>query len=58
MTIIFNRDFKEAECNGCEMTLDLDEYDDFYEAVEALKEDGWRIFKDGDDWVHYCPDCR
>ena len=31
--------------------------DDFIEFVEYIKEEGWRIKKDGADWIHICPTC-
>ena len=30
---------------------------DFKEMIEDAKEEGWRIKKDGEDWIHTCPDC-
>ena len=47
---------KVAECNEC----GIEEFGgtlDFAEFVQQLKDTGWRIRKDGDEWVHECPDC-
>jgi len=32
----------------------------FYELVEAIKREGWLIWKDNDtgEWEHYCTECR
>lgn len=46
-----------AECNECGMS----EYGgtlEFREFVDQLKESGWAIRKDGDEWTHTCPDCE
>lgn len=45
-----------AECNECGMS----EYAgtlEFREFVRHLKEAGWKISKDEDEWTHLCPDC-
>lgn len=25
--------------------------------IDNLKEDGWNMRKDGDEWLHQCPEC-
>jgi hypothetical protein len=45
-----------CECDGCGAT----EYSGtlgFLEFVRDLKEQGWKVRKEEDEWVHYCPDC-
>lgn len=45
-----------CECNEC----GNEEYAgtlEFREFVQSLKEDGWKIRKDGDVWLHICPKC-
>ena len=32
-------------------------YGDFYEVVEEIKANGWKISKKGGEWLHTCPDC-
>ena len=43
-------------CDVCGDNLD-DEWD-FYDAVEAKKQAGWRSRKVGDDWIDMCPYCQ
>lgn len=28
---------------------------EFTEFAHVLKETGWEIIKEGEDWIHYCP---
>lgn len=46
-----------AECSEC----GAEEYggveDNFLNFVEYIKDLGWKIKKDDDEWVHLCPDC-
>jgi hypothetical protein len=43
------------ECDNCgEEYAAAGEWKDVW---ESAKEDGWRAFKDGDDWQHKCPGC-
>lgn len=45
-------------CETCEDELDTTTHN-FKLAVETLKDNEWRLFKnDSDRWVHYCPNCR
>lgn len=46
-----------AECDDCgeEYMGGTLEFMDF---IADLKKEGWRISKDGETWVHTCPDCR
>lgn len=32
--------------------------DDFDIMIDHAKHEGWRIFKEGKQWLHHCPDCR
>lgn len=43
-------------CDVCGDCLD-DEYD-FYDAVDAKKQAGWRSKKIGSDWIDLCPECQ
>lgn len=45
-----------AECDDCgeEFPGGVSEFNDF---IQSLKDAGWRIRKDGDDWVHICTCC-
>lgn len=46
-----------AECTECgeEFPGGTLEWADF---IADLKDKGWRIKKDGDEWIHTCPDCQ
>lgn len=37
-------------CGGCE--------DDFARFVQDAKREGWKVLKEGDEWLHNCPECR
>ena len=30
---------------------------DFYEVIDAIKREGWKISKKDGEWLHTCPDC-
>lgn len=49
-----------VDCDFCSTTFDTDcdRDDGFYAAVEAVKREGWKVFKDGGDWSHKCPCCQ
>lgn len=47
-----------AECDECGAEHPGGTQDDFRAFVQELKDEGWRIGKDGDVWTHTCPDCR
>lgn len=49
-------DEKVVECNEC----GAEEYSgtlDFRGFVYDLKKEGWKIRKEGDEWIHICPTC-
>ncbi len=46
-----------ADCDLCSYSEDTGE-EDFYQAVDFIKESGWRITKEGDEWIHICPSCH
>ena len=45
------------ECDNCGEELDTDETE-FVDALDVLREEGWKAFKVSGDWVHHCGDCR
>ena len=47
-------------CDNCPESevFFLGPYAEFRDLIEIAKEKGWKIFKDGDEWVHYCKNCR
>ena len=44
-------------CDFCSNDINIQQ-DDFMRAIEALKMRGWRIIKDGKNWLHKCPECQ
>lgn len=44
-------------CDECDDTLETST-DDFAEARNDLRAAGWATTKEGEDWVHKCPDCK
>ncbi len=43
-------------CDGiCGDYIDCGE--DFYSAIEGLKNNKWKTVKNGNDWEHFCPSC-
>lgn len=46
-----------CECNECDEEFAGGTEDDFYRFIEDLKRHGWRIVKEYDEYMHYCPDC-
>lgn len=47
-----------AECSECGAETYGGTEDDFRAFVEQIKEEGWKVRKDGEDWLHICPDCQ
>jgi len=68
MSISDNGDEFEVECDLCESTQTHDkditagygEDNLFFDMIQSLKDDGWRIYKssEGGEWRHICPDCK
>jgi len=58
MTTHRNGNYIVFQCDGC-----LDEYEsgsgqEFMDAWNDAKDEGWRAYKDeSDEWVHKCPSC-
>ena len=45
-------------CDKCSNYYNCECSDDFLEAVDMAKKQGWKIRKDkNDDWEHICPVC-
>ena len=53
----------DKSCNSFDLTCDncgkvMDEsFDDFYDAVEAKKENGWKSKKRNGNWEDWCDEC-
>ena len=45
-----------AICDACGTALDS-EYNDFQDAVDGMRADGWKTANVGGEWVNYCPEC-
>lgn len=45
-------------CDECDDELDTNK-SDFYEALEAIKTEGWVVKRNDDDtdWMHICNEC-
>lgn len=46
----------EAVCDDCGEIMPLES--SFQESIEILKCEGWGMKKVGDEWMHYCPECK
>jgi hypothetical protein len=44
------------ECDRCGEVLNTAE-GDFQDALQTLRESGWKAKKIGDDWTHICDEC-
>lgn len=58
MTIHFDEGTIHVECNGCNDMHELQDSATFLTAVDEIKNEGWRIDKVDDEWVHICTDCQ
>ena len=47
-----------ATCNECGHESYGGCLQDFRAFVASLREDGWKIVKDGDEWKHSCQRCQ
>lgn len=45
-----------VECDSCDEILETGT-DDFAEAREAMKREGWKVRKIAGEWLHGCPNC-
>lgn len=43
------------ECDCCNATLEDYAEDSFQAMIQRLKDEGWRVTKNGSDWMHLCP---
>jgi hypothetical protein len=43
-------------CDGCGEVYDSGT-DEFNDARALFERDGWKIRREGFDWLHYCPRC-
>lgn len=58
MTIRKSKGELVCECDECGTEEPGGTQDDFRTFIEALKQDGWKIRKEGEAWEHICPDCQ
>ena len=45
-----------ANCDFCLNVLETDELD-FRAAVDAMKREGWKVYRSGGEWFHKCDAC-
>lgn len=45
-----------ANCDFCSNNFDTDE-DNFVNAVDIMKKQGWNVFKTKGEWFHKCDAC-
>lgn len=60
MVCMLNREAGEIVfiCDGCNDALETGERD-FDDALAVFRDNpGWQVRRQGNDWQHYCPDCR
>lgn len=55
MTIMRSYGQHTACCDSC--GAELSEHDEFQDAVNEAKREGWKIRNEGGTWTHFCPDC-
>ena len=48
----------ECDGDGCNESFMSAEHPDWQTMIEALKGDGWRIWKSGENWYHFCRRCK
>ena len=53
----FDRDIFEVSCDYCSEDIEIDSNGDWDELLLKIREAGWRIKKEGDEWKHKCPEC-
>ena len=46
----------DLTCDNCGLVFD-ESFDDFYDAVDAKKENGWKSKKRNGNWEDWCPKC-
>lgn len=46
-----------CEERGCSESESFDTDNDFRSFIDEAKADGWKVYKDGDNWAHKCPSC-
>lgn len=44
-------------CDQCGETHEADT-DDFHDAIEEIKDSGWRPTLECGEWLHLCEDCK
>ena len=46
----------QMSCDECGTVNEF--YGSWQDCIKEAKSNGWRIYKDGDDWVHICDECK
>lgn len=51
--------YQTVTCDECGAEFaDSFRPDEFLTMIHAVRNEGWRVFKEDDLWCHQCPDCR
>ncbi len=45
-----------AVCDICDNETGV--FDTFQDAIEHMKNEGWKAHKTNDGWEHICPECK
>ena len=45
------------ECDSCSFEEIKENVYVWQDMIEELKEKGWKIYYNGSEWIHLCPDC-
>jgi len=48
----------QVNCNSCSNYTTVEARGDFAQVPVQLKREGWKISKEGGEWVHTCPNCQ
>lgn len=46
-----------CHCDNCSEQLEMEGSSGFEEALEIMREEGWRPRHKNGEWIHLCPDC-
>jgi transcription elongation factor Elf1 len=45
-------------CDNCNDAFEFGKGEDFEDVRNYIKSEGWQTVKVGEDWLHYCDECR
>lgn len=47
----------EIECDACGEIIEKFDMESWNNLIQTLRNEGWRMLRQGKEWCHYCPDC-